>query len=123
MLLVVRRDTRPFKSEEQALLEAVADYASISLVNARLFRALNDAVQSAREAEKRQNSLLEAVRSSFADDLKSAAYPIDLLLKGKVGSLSDDQREALKSVRAALQRMARTVEKTTPSIPISLKKQ
>jgi GAF domain-containing protein len=123
MLLVVRKDVRPFAQEEQNLLEAVADYASISLVNARLFRALKDSAQASREAEKRQNALLESVRSSFAEDLKSAAYPIDLLLKGKAGNLSEPQREALKAVRGALQRMARSVEKTTPPIPISLKKQ
>ena len=123
MLIVARRETRPFERNEQTLLEAVADYASISLVNARLFRALNNAVQVAREAEKRQNALLEAVRKSFTEDLKSAIQPIDLLLTGKTGKLSEPQRETLKTARAALQRMARAVEKTTPPIPITLKKQ
>jgi two-component system NtrC family sensor kinase len=37
---VARKDTRPFSERNQAMLEAVADYASISLVNARLFQAL-----------------------------------------------------------------------------------
>lgn len=123
MLIVVRRDARVFEKNEQTLLEAVADYASISLVNARLFRALNTAAQVARDAEKRQNALLEAVRSSFTEDLKAAVFPIDLLLSGKTGKLSEQQYEALKATRAALQRMARAVEKTTPPIPISLKKQ
>ncbi|HSK88276.1 MAG TPA: response regulator, partial [Anaerolineales bacterium] len=41
MLVVVRRDARPFEKPAQMVLEAVADYASISLVNARLFRVLN----------------------------------------------------------------------------------
>ena len=49
MLVVVRKDTREFQKIEQTLLEAVADYASISLVNARLFRAVNEAMQSSRE--------------------------------------------------------------------------
>jgi GAF domain-containing protein len=123
MLIVVRRESRPFEKNEQTLLEAVADYASISLVNARLFRALNNAAQVAREAEKRQNALLETVRKSFSEDLRAAVYPIDVLLTGKAGNLSERQREALKEARAALQRMARAAEKTTPPIPISLKKQ
>lgn len=123
MLLVVRREARSFEQEDQALLEAVADYASISLVNARLFSALNNAIQVARDAEKRQNALLESIRSSLTEDLKSAVYSIDLLLKGKAGNLSEPQREALKAARAALQRLARAVEKTTPPIPITLKKQ
>lgn len=123
MLVVVRREARPFEKNEQTLLEAVADYASISLVNARLFRALNSTIQASREAEKRQTSLLESVRNTIAEELKSAIYPIDLLLTEKTGNLSDHQREALATARAALQRMARAAEKTTPPIPITLKKQ
>lgn len=123
MLMVVRREARPFGKDEQTLLEAVADYASISLVNARLFRALNTTVQSSREAQKRQNALLEAVRSTVAEELRSAVHPIDLLLSEMTGTLSGPQREALKAARAALQRMAHAAERTTPPIPKPLKKQ
>lgn len=123
MLVVVRKENRPFVKTEQTLLEAVADYASISLVNARLFRALNETAQSAREGEKRQNALLEAVRSSIAEEIRSAVYPIDLLLTGKTGNLTEHQRDALKTARAALQRVARAAEKTTPPVPVTLKKQ
>jgi DNA-binding response OmpR family regulator/flagellar hook-basal body complex protein FliE len=122
MLVVVRKDVRPFEKMEQTLLEAISDYASISLVNARLFRALNSSTQTSVEAEKRQNALLESVRNSVAEELKSAAYPIELLLTGKAGNLTDIQRQALQSARAALQRLARVSEKTTPPVPIALKK-
>lgn len=123
LLVVVRKENRPFEKTGQALLEAVADYASISLVNARLFRALNNTIQASREGERRQNALLESVRSAIAEDLKSATYPIDLLLTEMTGNLSEHQREALKTARAALRRMARAAEKTTPPIPVTLKKQ
>ena len=123
MLVVVRKENRPFERTEQALLEAVADYASISLVNARLFRALNNTLQATRDGERRQNALLESLRSAIAEDLKSATYPIDLLLTEMTGNLSQHQREALRTARAALQRMARAAEKTTPPVPITLKKQ
>jgi len=123
MLVVVRKESRPFEKTDQALLEAVADYASISLVNARLFRALNNTMQASRDGERRQNALLESMRSAIAEDLKSATYPIDLLLTEMTGNLSDHQREALRTARAALQRMARAAEKTTPPVPITLKKQ
>jgi DNA-binding response OmpR family regulator len=123
MLIAVRKEIRPFEKIEETLLEAVADYASISLVNARLFRALNDTVQTTRESEKRQYTVLENIRSSIMEDLKSATYPIDLLLTEMTGNLSEHQREALKTARAALQRLARSTEKTTPPVPINLKKQ
>jgi two-component system NtrC family sensor kinase len=40
VLCVARQEAKPFSERDQAMLEAVADYASISLVNARLFLAL-----------------------------------------------------------------------------------
>jgi DNA-binding response OmpR family regulator len=122
MLVVVRKDARPFEKMEQTLLEAVSDYASISLVNARLFHALSRSAQASVEGETRQNALLESVRNSVAEELRSAAYPIELLLTGKAGNLTDIQRQALQSTRAALQRLARAAEKTTPSVPVVLKK-
>lgn len=123
MVVAVRKDMRPFEKIEETLLEAVADYASISLVNARLFRALNDSIQSTRESERRQNAVLENIRSAIVEDLKSATYPIDLLLTEMTGNLSEHQREALKTARAALQRLSRATEKTTPPVAINLKKQ
>jgi DNA-binding response OmpR family regulator len=123
MLVVVRKKERAFEKIEQTLLEAVADYASISLVNARLFRALNDSMRASKERAKQQNALLEAIRSSILEELQAATYPIDLLLTEKQGKLSDYQRQALQTARAALQRLARAAEKTTPSVPIKLKKQ
>ena len=122
MLVVARKEAHPFENVEQILLEAVSGYASISLVNARLFQALNNSAQTTAEAEKRQNALLELVRNSVAEELRSAAYPIELLLTGKAGNLTDIQRQALQSVRAALQRLVHATEKTTPSVSIPLKK-
>jgi DNA-binding response OmpR family regulator len=122
MAVVVRKDARPFEKMEQTLLEAISDYVSISLLNARLFQALNSSVHSSKEGEKRQNTLLESVRNSIGEELRSAVQPIDLLLAEKLGSLTEPQQQALRTARLALQRLARAVEKTTPSVPITLKK-
>ena len=122
MAVVVRKDARPFEKMEQTLLEAISDYVSISLLNARLFQALNSSVHSSKEGEKRQNALLESVRSAIAEELQSAVQPMESLLSEKLGSLTDPQRQALRTVRVALQRLTRAVEKTTPPIPITLKK-
>lgn len=123
MLVVVRKEDGPFDKTAQTLLEAVTDYASISLVNARLFRAVSDSAAAAGEREKQQNALLESIRSSIAEELKTAVYPIDFLLTGKPGPLTDEQRQALQTSRAALQRLARASEKTVPPVSIKLKKQ
>ena len=122
MLVVVRHGSRPFEKMEQTLLEAVADTASISLLNARLFRALNTSLQTSNEGERRQNSLLASIRSSITEELQSAIYPIDLLLTEKPGGLNETQRQALRTVRAALQRLAGAAEKTSPRTSPRLKK-
>ncbi len=122
MLVVVRREARSFEKPEQTLLEAVADYACVSLVNARLFRVLNNAAQASREVEKRQSALLESVRSSITEELQTAIYPIDLLLTEKTDSLTEQQRQALQAARAALQRLARAAERTMPPVPSASKK-
>jgi DNA-binding response OmpR family regulator len=118
MLVVLRQDARPFEKMEQSLLEAIADYISISLLNARLFRALNTSQQTSKEGERQQNALFESVRSSLADELQSVAQPVDALLGEKLGSLTEPQRQALQTIRLALQRLTRTMEKTTPQSPL-----
>lgn len=121
LLIVVRKEAQPFTKTEQTLLEAVADYASISLVNARLFKVLNDTVQSARESERRQNAMVEAVRSSVSEELKTALYPVEVLLAGRSGLLSEEQKQALQTTRSALESLEQTVKKVIPSVPITQK--
>jgi K+-sensing histidine kinase KdpD len=112
MLVVVRTEAHPFEKNEQILLEAVADYVSLSLVNARLFRVLNNSMQTSKDGEKRQNALLEAVRSSVTEELQAAIYPIDLLLAEKNDRLTTLNGKLCKRPRVALQRLA--TEKTIP---------
>jgi len=121
MLVVVRKDAHAFTKTEQTLLEAVADYASISLVNARLFRALNDSAQSAKEVQKRQNAVLENIRNSLNEELRAAVQPVDLLLTEMPGALTRDQKQALKTARAALEKISLVAEKTSPSVHMTQK--
>ena len=122
MLVVVRKEARTFTKTEETLLEAVSDYASISLVNSRLFRALNNSAQSAKDVQKRQNAVLESIRGSISEELQAAIYPVDLLLTGRPGPMTEEQKQALQTTRAALQRLGRAAEKTTPPVPITIKK-
>lgn len=112
LLIVVRRFDTEIGREEQALLEAVADFASTSLVNARLFRALEQSAEAARESEKRQNTALEGMRAAVAKELQAAGYPLNLVLTEMPGSLNNEQKQALLSVQDAINRLARTSEKS-----------
>jgi len=105
------------------VLEAVAVYASISLVNARLFHALHGSVQASKDAQQQQHAVLEAIRKSIKEELQAATDPIDRLLALKQDHLSSYQRQSLQTARAALQRLAHVAENTPPPVPINLKKQ
>jgi transcriptional regulator with GAF, ATPase, and Fis domain len=113
LLIVVRKVDREISREEQTLLEAVADFASTSLVNASLFRALEQAAEAARAGEKRQNALLESMRAATAKEVQAASYPLNLVLTETPGSLNDKQKQALLSVQGALSRLAHAAEKNT----------
>lgn len=123
LLLVLRKAERPFDRSDQTLLEAVADYASISLVNARLFRALEQTAEAAKSGEKQQNALLESIRDSVSEELHTARDILTMLLDQKAGTLSEEQRQALETLQSALQRLARVTEKTIPPLAPTLKKQ
>lgn len=112
LLIVVRKTDREFVRDAQTMLEAMADYASISLVNARLFRALEQSVENARASEKHRHAALESLRASTQKEVQAAIYPLNLLLTEMPGALNAEQRKALESVQAALQRLARSSEKT-----------
>ena len=114
LMVVVRKSDKAFGNVEQTLLEAVADYASISLVNERLFRAYAQSAESARAGEKNQNAMFESLRRLVYTELQSIRYPLSLMMTGKTGDLTEEQREALNSAETAMQRMAGAIQRTTP---------
>lgn len=72
LLVVVRKEAIPYSSSNQTLLEAVADYASISMINAGLFRALEErarsleqAAKKAQENERFKDELLQKIRQEI----------------------------------------------------------
>jgi len=113
LLMVARKIDREIARDSQTMLEAMADFASISLVNARLFRALEQSAETARMNEKQRHAALDLVRTNIRNEIQSAGYPLDLVLTETPGPLTPEQRKALEQVQAALQRLASSSEKTT----------
>jgi DNA-binding response OmpR family regulator len=112
LLIVVRNADNEITRDAQTLLEAIADFASISLVNARLFHALEKTVETARTGENSRYATLESVRASIRKEMESASYPLNLVLTEKPGPLNPEQRKALESVQVSLQRLAHSSETT-----------
>jgi transcriptional regulator with GAF, ATPase, and Fis domain len=105
LLTVVRRTERPFGDSEHTLSSAIADYASISMVNARLFRALAQNVDAAQAAAKQKNEMLQTVRAEVQSTLTTALYPIDLMLGEKMGPLTAEQKQALGNAQTSLKKL------------------
>ncbi len=114
LLLVVRKADREIDRSVQSLLEAVADFAAISLVNSRLFRTIEQTAEAARINKKTRNTMLETLRESVREEMQVSMYPLDALISGAPGPLTDAQEQALKTVQNSLQRLSRAAEKTTP---------
>jgi DNA-binding response OmpR family regulator len=105
LLTVVRKAEKPFGESEHTLAEAIADYASISMVNARLFRALAQNAETARQGENRKNELLLRMRQEINSSLTTALYPLELMLGEKMGAINSTQKKALETTRTAMQRI------------------
>ncbi len=120
LLIVVRKADREIDKVAQSLLEAVADYASISLVNARLFRVVEQNAEAAKVNEKQRLTMLESLRESIREEIQVSMYPLDALLSGKSGALTAEQEQALKTIQSSLQRLSRSGEKTV--VPRAAKK-
>jgi DNA-binding response OmpR family regulator len=112
LLIVVRKADSEITRDAQTLLEAMADYASISLVNARLFHALEKNAETARTGENFRYATLETVRAAIRNEVQAASYPLNFVLTEMPGPLNPEQRQALESVQDALQRLSRSSEKT-----------
>jgi DNA-binding response OmpR family regulator len=117
LLVVVRKINQPFDGTTQSLLGAVADYASISLVNARLFRALQDNADKAQAGEKKMVAQLKDFQLEMQSLLQLVTYPIDLLLTGKMGKLTSEQKKALESAQSSLKRAVQLTTSNRPSSP------
>jgi two-component system NtrC family sensor kinase len=100
VICVARKDPRPFGEREQAMLEAVADYASISLVNARLFQALE---ARARHLQRVLDQAGGPTSAEAAADLHRDLVGLDgELAKAADQSDAPSARTAIEASRAHL---------------------
>lgn len=117
LLVVIRKSPQPFSPSNKTLLEAVADYASISIVNARLFRALEErarslqlAVESARAGEHSKDEILQSIRRDLSIPLASAVGTINSLLVTENARLNATQKGVLRSAQEKLQHLSQIVD-------------
>ncbi|MBN1537216.1 MAG: response regulator [Anaerolineales bacterium] len=112
LLVVVRKTAKPFNKSTQELMEAVADYASISLINSRYFRVLEErarslqiAVETAQSNEHQKEEQLANFNYQILPLLNEAMeMAAALLIEGK--KLDDAQRSQLHTLQDKLQKIS-----------------
>ena len=117
LLVVVRKASQPFSSSNQALLEAVADYASISLVNTRLFKALEERVSLLQSAantavfdEQIEEELFNKSVTELQAPLKVINENLNLLRNRETGRLNSEQSTALGVIQEKLKSISEIAE-------------
>ncbi len=124
ILVVMRSQPLPFSDSDQHLMEAVADYASISLVNARLFRAiearaqaLQDLASRAQSSESINQEKLQAVQHELEESGKLMVTLLDELSQDVTARWNPTQRQNLAQVREKLNALNIIAETILPSPP------
>jgi two-component system NtrC family sensor kinase len=117
LLVVVRKEARPFNASNRTLLEAVADYASISLVNARLFQALEErahslqsAVEQSQAGERKKAEMIENLQQELIKPLAGAIKSIESMLVGETTRLNAAQKSVMRSTLENLKTISSLVE-------------
>jgi len=90
VIVVGNKSGKPFNERDQAMLSAVADYASIALVNAHLFQALET---RAYTLQKSYDELAAHLSSEFSQT-KSL---LEQITRGETGPLTAAQTQTLQT--------------------------
>ena len=122
LLVVMRKKPEPFVESEQHLLEAVADYASISLINARLFQAIEKRAQtlqrvanSAQVGEKISNEMMGVVKTTMREHLNETYRALEKLAKTPMARWHASQRQELAHVEEQIKKLNQITEAIQPS--------
>jgi len=109
LLVVVRKEAQPFAASHQALLEAVADYASISLVNSSLFKALEERVRTLQKSAdsvqfggRIQEEGLRQATQELNTPITVIKGNVQMLLGNTMGKLNVEQTNALNVIQEKL---------------------
>jgi signal transduction histidine kinase/DNA-binding response OmpR family regulator len=121
LLVVMRKLPNPFSPSDQHLLEAVADYASISLVNSRLFRTVEERARSmetmagaAQIGEKINHDILMEVKNELHLPGAAGLSALEKLAKDPTARWNPEQRQNLAQLQDQLQSITRITEAIVP---------
>ncbi|MCS6909314.1 MAG: response regulator [Anaerolineales bacterium] len=109
---------KPFTERDQAMLSAVADYATIALMNARLFQEIEARARALQlsydELRKAGGDAAAAARfKEVQSRLQHIHASLDAVLRGEVGPLSPKQAEVLRLIADRIDQIRRSAAEGT----------
>ena len=121
LLVVMRKQAVQFAPSEQHLLEAMADFASISMVNAQLFHAveerahkLENVAETARTGEKVNREILGKVKDELQTAINFAGDNLNRLGKDPTARWNPTNRLYLNNLHDQLEKLSRITEGISP---------
>jgi K+-sensing histidine kinase KdpD len=121
LLVMMRKKATPFAPSEQHLLDALADYASISLVNAHLFRAADERArtmqfmaESSQMGERVNNDVLRVVKKDLGGSVEAALSTLLRLAKDPTARWRPEQRQQISAIQDHLEKLQRLTETIAP---------
>jgi two-component system NtrC family sensor kinase len=117
VLTVANAAAKPFNDRHQTLLGAVSDYASIAIVNVRLFQVLESRARSFQQAydelkagQKEKDELFEKLGADMRVPLGAAQQYVELALAEESSKLNNRLRNHLKLAAEKLNGATRVLE-------------
>ena len=126
LLCVMRKKAQSFNENDKNLLEALGDYASISIVNARLFRTIEQRAQALQGLVDRSQRVtgdrMLRLKDELATWLETTRVALERLVKAPGGHLSEAQKKEIVVLRNQFQEFALKLEiLSTPISPSDFK--
>jgi two-component system NtrC family sensor kinase len=124
VIVAGNRTGKAFTERDQAMLAAVADYAVIAIVNARLFQALEaraHALQQALDAQvaanTRKDEALQRTLKQLSAPVIQARGGLEQLVNGQAGGLLPQQADTLRGALDRLATLQRYLDELQPAAP------
>ena len=109
LLVVVRDEPAPFTQSNKTLLEALADFASISIVNVKLFqtvehraRSLMQLAETARDRKKLKSDILHNLHIELQTSLTAIAHHLQILADDRNNPLDEQKQNNIRFIREEL---------------------
>jgi signal transduction histidine kinase/FixJ family two-component response regulator len=117
-LMVVVRDTpQPFSNSNKTLLESLADFASIALVNVHLFRAVEDRARSMQtvaetfqERQARHFEILGWINQSLENTLMMVTQEVSMLVNNPLNPITENQQTSIDAIQKHLQEAVQVLD-------------